>query len=152
MGENLPKDTQFSIFETIRTLLLTNSTIRKYFNKKNFYRFEPNLKSNGTNLPLIVIKIPLGDETDLLVLNHRITFKSFETPIIFKIGFEAKAKAIDFTNAIVATIEQGESTLNAAGIQNVKISVDSVDKETENQKDLVVGQFVMSFDAGVSRI
>lgn len=150
MGENLDKNNQFSVFETIRDVLCTDSTLSKYFKKSQFYTYEPKLKSSGLRLPVYVIQVPNSD-TDLFVLSHELTEKKFEVQILIKVDWKARDKMVSFINSSVAVIEANEAVFQAAGIHNPVIDVVDVDEEVEDQKQLVVAQLSFNYQGMVER-
>lgn len=140
--------TQLSVFTTIRDLLLQNSTLNNKFSKSNFYLFEELLKNS--KLPQIIIKVPPYD-TELLTLDHSITWKTFSIPIIMKIGWTAKDKAVDYANAVINQIEQNEISLATNRIHNPKINLIDLDDDTEDQTRIVEAQFELTYNLDVRR-
>jgi hypothetical protein len=154
---------QLDIFQTLRDVLLNNSTLSTKFKKINFYEFEPNLDSISFDmLPYIVIQPP-STETDLLVIDHNCNLKSFTVNLILVMAWEARKLrnsdgTVDdggnfrkFANAIIRQIEAEDSTLQDQGYQNARVNLIDTSVDLIQGKQSVTGQFEVIFDGYTGR-
>ena len=149
---SVTKTTQLSIFTIVRDLLRTNSSIAARFPQSSFYEYDPKLKSNAfRGFPYIVIRTPSTD-TDLLTFNHTTTMKNFTIPIDLVVEYTARDKFKDYANAIISTIEGGETTMEASGYYNTKIEVSDVqDDAIIDSKEVILGTFDLEVTGAILR-
>jgi len=144
--------TQLSVYSTIKSLLQTSSVLNTKFTSNDYYQFEPNAKSASfRGYPYIWINIP-ETETDLLVTDHSTNLKDFNIDIILRMEYEARDNYLTYANAIISTIESGESTLQSAGYYNVKIElIGTDDHQIIEQKQVIEGLFQLSVNGYLGR-
>jgi hypothetical protein len=147
----LDNKTQLSLFETIRTVLRSNSTISAKFKESDFYDFEPNLKSISSSVPFISISYPEQGTTDLITLNHKLTTKPYDITIKLEMDYEARSKFSGFGNAIIYQLEHSESTFEALGLYDLRVRAQSPGIDIIEGKQMIVCPFVLTFGAVVSR-
>lgn len=151
MARNIDEDSQLNLFSTIKDSLLGSTLISNKFDKSDFYEFEPNLKSiNFGQVPYISIKVPVTD-TAFLSLNHSITEKDFDIPIILVMGYSAKDNFKVYAQEIIRQMEKEESTFGDKGYEDLKIDLISAEPEIADRNQVIVGLFRLSFNGGVCR-
>jgi len=147
---NVTTSTQLSVlFSTIRTSLLSSSTIAGYMTTQDFYQFDPNFKQ--VKYPHIQIELPSTD-TDLLTMNHATTLKTFTIPIILRVEFIAKDNHSTIAQAIINQLESDEATFDALGYYDLSIDLVDTDGGVElDQKRVIISNFELSFNGGIDR-
>lgn len=143
--------TQLSTFSLLRTVLLADSTIGARFKTADFYEIEPLHKSSGfKGFPYIWIRTP-STSTEFITMTHADTDKTFESEIIVRMDYMARANFITYANAIVSAIEAATSTFEASGYFNHHIEFNGVDVVTIDSKDCVEGRFMFTCSGFVDR-
>lgn len=143
--------TQLSLFSIIKSVILSNSTLSARFNSNNILQYEPKHKSaNFCGFPYLVIKVPTTS-TDFVTLNHSTTDKEFNTEIFIVMEYLARDSFLSYVNQLIYQIELSESTFESSGYFNVKIDLRSIEPTTEDQKELIVGNLILSSTSLVNR-
>lgn len=151
MSRNIDSEQQLTLYDSIVTVLRNNSTLGARFGTSNFYEFEPSIMSiNFSQVPYISVSIPTLD-TEIVSLNRKLKFKSISIPIRLVIDFTARSKFRTYANALINQLEISESTFEQKGYYDLVIDLESVGEEMINQKKVIAGNFVLSFNGTVSR-
>jgi hypothetical protein len=134
---NVTSTTQLNLFSVVRSAIRTDTELAGRFPPNHFYEFEPKLKG-GASLPLWVVKTANTDLTGATVDNLT-RMKSFSVVVLLKMDYLAHDKATNYLSRAVAAIEANESLFNASGYYYPQASVESVEDEIEDQKQIIVG-------------
>lgn len=145
---NVTSSTQLSTFSLIRNAIRSDSVLSARFKSSDFYEFEPKLKGSAT-LPLWVVKVP-GTDTPTKTVDMKTHLKSFTVDIMLKMDWSAMDKVTDYCNRAVSAIEAYETTFNSSGYYNVSASVNSVEDEIEDQKQIIVALLSVTLSGAVS--
>lgn len=142
--------TQLSTFSTIRTILLSNTTLAAKFTSNDIYQYEPNLKSPDIRLPYIAIDLP-STTTDLYVMSLNDSLKTFEISMRLVVEYQARDNFINYANAILAVIEGTESSFNGIGLFNIKCEFQDASTEILKEQQVIAGNFSITGDGTVGR-
>ena len=147
---NITNTTQLDIFELVRSILRTNSTISSKFKTTDFYEFEENAKARNVRFPQIIIKAPSTEEI-LGTMPNPSQVKEFTGEVILKIDWDARSKFRLYANAMIAALEAGDATLQASGYKQARLNLVDNGSEIEDEKQIVRGDFELVVVGGVDR-
>lgn len=152
MSISITKTSQLSVFNIIRSALLSNSTLSQKFSKSNIYDYEPHVKgASFKGFPYIWVNIPTFD-SDKVVFDHSVTNKIFVATLVLRVEFCARDKVLDYCNAIISSIEGYESNFQSSGYYDVECELVDVDPNSRiHQKDVVEAIFDIRFHGYVGR-
>lgn len=144
--------TQLSTFDLIKSALLANATISSKFSPGSFYEFEPNWKGDSfKGYPCIEINVPETTDQDPATLNRKVMLKSFDVTLYLYVAYEARTKFIEYANAITYAIEAYQDTFARSGYADVVIECLGSDKENIEEKNVIKGEFTITFSGIVTR-
>jgi len=147
---NITNTSQLNTFSTIRDIILTNTTISNKFSTKDFYEFEPKLKSHTfKGFPYIVINVPSHQDKRELVGNT-IRSKSFEITIILVVDYVAREKVTSYVSNIISALESADDTFNDSGYNLVAVDNDTPEEELQDQKTVITTQINLFLEGEVS--
>ena len=149
IGVTLKK--QLNTFDTIKSILKTSTILKTKFKDKDYYEFEPSLKSlKQTDIPYIVIPLP-ETETEEVVMNHSSRLKNFNIIITLVVDYMARDKYKTFANAIIDTLESNKATLEKNGYYDLMIDFIGANDELIDNLKVISGQFELSLTGNIVR-
>lgn len=106
---------QLNLFDTIKTILKSDSVLKNKFPDRKFHEFEPNLKSLGSgDFPYIVISIP-NLTSENLDFDHGMRQKDAEITIEMVMDYKARDNVRKYSNKIINLLESNEDNFTALG-------------------------------------
>lgn len=146
MANNITSTTQFSTFETIRSIILNNSVLNKKFSKSNIFEYEPS--KNNFNLPHIIVHVPSFDQDERTLGGSPIILNDIDVDIVVRVGYEARDKFKDYYNALKNALEQ-DVTLQALGYVPYQVNASMPDSATEFELQFIEGIMTLSLKGAV---
>jgi len=132
--------TQLSTFETLRTIIKSNSTLTSKFDNNNIYNFDPADINNKLDLlfPYIYISIPSINIQDRTLGNTSFD-KEFAINIKLILEWQARDKMITYYNALIYELEKAvnQSTLSSLGYDDLKIKSETPISEIIHENPVI---------------
>ena len=144
--------TQLNIYSILFDIITSDATLSRKFNSRNIYEFEdtkPKATNNKSPFPYIVIKVPLYDITERVVVTNTTQIKTFNVPILMVIEWKAKDKAREYSNALINAVEQNQSKFTDAGYNKPIIPSEGIDPETISGAEVVTARFNLQVNGQV---
>lgn len=143
--------TQLNTFDTIKTILLTDSTLNSNIKSTGIYEYEPKLKSQEfKGFPYMIVRVPSNSDIDPNTLNRTSKIKQFDIIIELVVEYAARSNVRDYCNRIINIIETNVSDLKSLGYHNVEILLDDInDGEVKDSKEVVRATFTLSCTGSV---
>jgi hypothetical protein len=143
--------TQLSVFDTIKSVLISDSTISAKFRSQDFFQYDPQLLSNPLNqFPYIVIGVP-DVETKDFIIDYSTALKAMTVTITLVIEYEAREKVLTYANAIISSLESARSTFDDSGYYISQVDFKGSVTERNSNKTLIVSSFDVMFTFTVAR-
>lgn len=138
---------QFNVFDTIRNIILNNSTLNVKFTKHNIFEYEPS--KNEFKLPHILIKYP-EISNDEHTLGYKPTYsKNFDVEIVIRVGYEARSNMKTYMNSLIEAIEN-DVTMLALGYCFEEISNSKPEPGDIYEVNAIEATFTVSYKGDVS--
>ena len=129
--------TQLSTFNVIKSILQTSTVLNRKFTSGKYYDYEPSLNSSSfNNYPYILIRLPTATDNQEF-LGDTTKGKDFVVEIDLVVEHFAKEKILSYSNALLTTLENANSTFQESGYE-----LTNLDLTQDPQPTLINGKLV----------
>lgn len=152
MVVNLTNTKQLDIFDTLKSVLKSNSILSRKFRDSDFYEYEPNIQSlSFKQLPYIAM-VSVFNETLSATTNRQTRVKKFTTNFVLVMDYQARDKFRKYSDSIIQQIESSQSSFEAQGYYDLDINFIDRTIEYVNNKQVITGNFELIYNAHVDRL
>lgn len=152
MVKAITNTSQLAIFDTLKSVLKSSSTLSRKLRDNDYYEYEPNPKSlSFKQLPYISLTNKTTDTGDTQTTNRKTGTKNFTVSFVLVIDYQARDKIREYTEAILRQIESNESSFTDVGYDQVFIDVVSVTPEIINGHQVITTTFELTYSGVVDR-
>lgn len=147
----ITKTAQLSIFDTLKGVLKSNSTLSRKLRDNDYYEYEPNLQSLSFKQIPYIAMVTQSTESEKLTIGSRDRLKNYTVEFVLVMDYQARDKFREYAEAIIRQIELSQSTFEAQGVYDMNVDLSSSSVELVNSKQVVTGTFTLTYSGVVER-